>query len=211
MIRRTWTDADDARLRAMIAKDTPSDEIAALLKRSAGACSKRMTALGIRRSAGHSRNARAARLAMALADPAVRQRQKLNAALSWKGADDRRAAQSERARQNLTMMHCNRTLKATPELERQRIAKMRASMLKRNALKLAWCPEALRGEYRRLMRYVGAADAKRMLLEQIARDDRLAQAKMAPFERELHRVNTGQSRVIVLPPRPAPMQEGRRA
>jgi len=63
----------------------------------------------------------------------------------------------------------------------------------RAAEQLSWCPPERLDEYRKLRatRGVGAAEAKRMILADIAAADRKRLAAMTPFERNMERIRMG--------------------
>jgi hypothetical protein len=71
-------------------------------------------------------------------------------------------------------------------------AKRKAGRSRTNTV-LAWCPEAYRPEYRRLVlsNLVRAPEAKRIILDQVARDETRRVAAMTPHERQLERVRNG--------------------
>lgn len=81
----------------------------------------------------------------------------------------------------------------------------------RHAERLAWCPADRRADYHLMVRKVGMAAARAFVEEDMRRAERAKQAaaaKLSPFERQLARVASGQSRVYELPRR-APTLDGR--
>ncbi len=71
-------------------------------------------------------------------------------------------------------------------------AKARAGRARTNTV-LAWCPPEYRARYRALKdsQLIRAPEARRMIEEEIARDERQRLAAMTPFERQLEWVRNG--------------------
>lgn len=84
------------------------------------------------------------------------------------------------------------------EAQRRNLARRAEVGKKVSARRLAWCPEAYRAEYRKLCRIMLAADARRVIMQQIAKDERARLSAMTPLQRDVERLRGG-ARLISKP------------
>lgn len=184
--RRFWTEEERALLERMAADGCGARAVAAALGRGLRGVLTYASKHGIRfdREAGYARMATAARVRHA--DPAFQQKHSKACARSW--TLERRAAQSHIAIENGNGARLKAALQL-PEAQARRNAANRA----RGERQLAWCPKDRLDEYRCLMRTPGirAAEAKRIVLDDIAAKERARLAAMTPFERQLERLRQG--------------------
>lgn len=54
-----------------------------------------------------------------------------------------------------------------------------------------WCPAELRGEYRKMCKLMPGAEAKRIILDDLAAKERARIAALSPFERQMDAVRRG--------------------
>jgi hypothetical protein len=69
-------------------------------------------------------------------------------------------------------------------------------------LALAWCPQERRAEYEYLRAIMGAAEAKRAILDEIAKAEERRLASMSPLERQLERLQAGAKLTPKFRPKP---------
>ena len=79
----------------------------------------------------------------------------------------------------------------TPEGSARGYAKQSATKAAMREQRLAWCPAERRGEFAKLSRKLGVAEAMRVILEDIATQKRRRLAAMTPFERQMDALARG--------------------
>ena len=185
MKRRLWSEADDAKLRELMAADRTRAEIAEVLHRTVNSVKERSHRLRISFSAESLRRTRSAAATALAADPMYRVKQAMGCKHAWRNADERRAEARKKSIERDSIGLCRSIVMADPEKHAARIAKARSSMLKIGASRIAWCPEERRDEYRKLMHSVGAAEARRQI-----------ESTMTAFERTLAKARSGEIRLV---------------
>lgn len=96
---------------------------------------------------------------------------------AWRACEENKGYLHPNSRANLAMAH-------TPEFTEKRVRAVRVAFM-------GWCPEERWAEYRKLARSVGAPEARRMILADIAAKERDRLAKLSPFERDMERIAKG--------------------
>lgn len=156
-------------------------------------------------------------LATTNADPAIKQRQRegsrahaakpeVKAALVLRlSTHVRTLSPQERERRSIQGRHIAATVLQTERvrsLSNSAEAKARAGAARTDTV-LAWCPPEYRDRYRYLKqtKLLLAAEAKRVVLDEIATVERRRIAALTPLERQLERVRNGAKLITVQPRR----------
>jgi transcriptional regulator with XRE-family HTH domain len=174
---RTWLPEHVETLKAMIAAGCTQLQVAERLGRTEEAVATRCRVLGAHNPEAARANS-AAGVRAVRADPVrgAQIRRKIGAAYD----PDRRAAAADRMRQ----VNARRQYAPLPQERKERI---RAGATKFHRRKWAWLPDAYREQYRRIAKKTCAAEARRLILEQIAADE----ARLSPFERQMRALTKG--------------------
>jgi len=167
---RRWTDADNDRLRALVADGLSRREVAASLGRSENAVRMQCRKLGL----SFCRLRARARIAAAMADvwQSLEYRAKVGEAVAATWTDERRAKQSQMSRERQLWKHGHAALAPDTEARARQKAAASAAMKEMRKDALAWCPLEYRDDYRFLQKAAGyrAAEARAIIKAQIATD-----------------------------------------
>lgn len=167
-----WTPEEDATLADLLAQGLGSVEIGSRLTRTPKAVIDRARKIGVNFDAEACKRRRIEQLRRLQYGAEFRAMRQANAAKKW--TPESRAAMAEWARKHRAADLA--AIARSPEGK----ARSGALMKRHLAAKLAWCPEELRAEYRRLLKTYSAKVARQKI-----------EAKMTPFERQLSRVRGG--------------------
>jgi len=205
MSLRRWTSEADNELRDMVAAGMGYPAIAAAVGRTVTAVRQRGCDLGLR-IAPHvvlAQNVAAAHKRSN--DPAYKAAHRAGCLTRTRDPEF-----VEKLRAN--MRKTRAAYLYDPEIKARRCAAIAGGVGARNEKNMAWCPTAHRTEYLRLVRMKGvtAADARRMVEDDIALFNARLVAAMTPFERLLERARRGEVKLIdldVIQPWKAPLRE----
>ncbi len=115
----------------------------------------------------------------------------------------KRCAENPGAVEHMRNMARKSLAARTPESAEKQRRSHRATLDAKHEQRMAWCPIDRRDEYLKLRRQNPAAEAKRIIMDDLAASERRRLAAMTPFERQMEKVRNGARLVEKFTPRMA--------